>query len=503
MNLSNGIKNITFSIIGQFVTLAIGIVIPRLVIVSYGSEYNGLLSSIGQVVSYLALLEAGIATASSQAMYKPIVQDDKYEVNRILASIHYYYRQTGIMYLLLILVIAIFYPLFINSQIPYWTISVLIVINGTPGVINYFFQGKYRILIQARGESYVLTNISTILSIVASVTKIIFLYFRFNIIFVQLIYCTTSLLQMIYVMLYIKKKYTWVNLKVERNLDALKQKWGALIHQIAGTITYGTDVVVLTLFCDLNTVSIYSLYNMIFNLVGNIVSSINGGVQYILGQTYGKSKALYIRVIAAYETYYIAISSALYVVAYILILPFFSLYTAGTDVDYLNVKYAMCFLWVKFLDASRSAASNTAYVSGHLNDTKKHAIVEAVINLGISIATVQVWGICGVLLGTIVAFMYRCIVSIWYANVRILHKSPLNSWSKWILNMTLIIIMISLFSKMNWYTESYIMLMWHGLGLTIVSMIVFLTVNSVIDYKSFGMISNVVIKRIKTIFSRR
>ena len=63
MNLTKGIKNISYSFVGQFVSLALGIVIPRLVIVSYGSEVNGLLSSIKQVMTYFALLWAGLASA--------------------------------------------------------------------------------------------------------------------------------------------------------------------------------------------------------------------------------------------------------------------------------------------------------------------------------------------------------------------------------------------------------------------------------------------------------
>ena len=67
------LKIFGYGVISQVITLLLGIIIPKLMIVSYGSEVNGLLSSIRQVFVYVALLEAGIGTASLQALYAPIV----------------------------------------------------------------------------------------------------------------------------------------------------------------------------------------------------------------------------------------------------------------------------------------------------------------------------------------------------------------------------------------------------------------------------------------------
>ena len=71
MSMSNAKKsvyNMITSILGQVITIAMGIVIPRLVLVNLGSENNGLLSSITQVLGYASLLEAGVGLASLQAL---------------------------------------------------------------------------------------------------------------------------------------------------------------------------------------------------------------------------------------------------------------------------------------------------------------------------------------------------------------------------------------------------------------------------------------------------
>ena len=68
LKAKKGLGNIVTGLFNQLVTIALGILIPRLILTSLGSEANGLLSSVNQVLAYLALLEAGIGTASMQAL---------------------------------------------------------------------------------------------------------------------------------------------------------------------------------------------------------------------------------------------------------------------------------------------------------------------------------------------------------------------------------------------------------------------------------------------------
>lgn len=50
----NSMNNFIWGILGNIITSIVAIIIPRLFIVNYGSEVNGLLSSIRQIYVYLA-----------------------------------------------------------------------------------------------------------------------------------------------------------------------------------------------------------------------------------------------------------------------------------------------------------------------------------------------------------------------------------------------------------------------------------------------------------------
>ena len=86
MTKHNGLNNIISGFAGQFITVALGIVLPRLVLLNLGSEANGLLSTVTQIFTYFALLEAGVGNAALQAIYGPIGSGDTEKTNRILFS---------------------------------------------------------------------------------------------------------------------------------------------------------------------------------------------------------------------------------------------------------------------------------------------------------------------------------------------------------------------------------------------------------------------------------
>ena len=267
-NIRKGFYNLLTSVLGQLITIVLGIVIPRLVLVSLGSEVNGLLSSITQALGYASLLEAGVGLASIQALYGPIAKGNQNDINAIMSATQAYYRRTGILYFIAVVILAFVFPLVVESTIDKLIIIAVIIISGLPGVINYSLQGKYKILLQAEGKNYIVTNLTTITGIFTSIGKIVLLLLGFGVVAVQLLYLLISLAQMIYISLYIKKNYKWLNLNVKPAYGKISQSKAVLKHQMSGLVFNNTDTVLLSIFCGLSTVSVYSMYAMLFGMVG-------------------------------------------------------------------------------------------------------------------------------------------------------------------------------------------------------------------------------------------
>lgn len=441
MSKHKGIKNILSGFIGQLITIALGIIIPRLVLLNLGSEANGLLSTVSQIYTYFALLEAGVGNAALQALYGPIGSNNTEQSNRILAAMQHYYRRTGFVYLAGVLIVGFVFPIVVHSSFSYQTVFLVTILGGLGGVVRYFTQAKYLMLIKADGRNYAETNISTIINVLISVTKIILLCARCNVIVIQAMYFGYSVLTSFVYVAYVRRSYSWLNLRVAPDLQALSKRNYAFIHQISAMIFNSTDMMILSLFENLKIVSVYGLYTLLFNMASTAVGTINGSIQYRLGQTFcNKHHEKYLCMHDAFEIYNMALVSSLYCIVGIFILPFLRLYTAGVqDINYTDPILPYLFIAVYLLNNGRESSNLVIKFAGHFKQTQWHSVLEAAINVGVSLVGVYFCGIYGVLIGTIAALLYRTNDMIIYANKKILNRSPWKTYRRWLVNLGMFI----------------------------------------------------------------
>lgn len=437
MKYKNGILSAGFGILQQLLTLTFGLIIPRLFIRTYGSEMNGLLGSLGNIYSYLALVEAGVGTAAIQALYGPLGRDDKPGINGIMAATAQFYKRAGMVYALGVVAISTIYPLTVTTTIPRGKIILLSVLQGTGGVINFSLQGKYMVLLQAEGKKYLLSIVTMVSYVGNNILKLILLNCGYDVIAVHVGGFIISLMQMVFFVYYIRKNYSWLDLRATPNKTALNQSNAVFVQQITWMICSNTDILVLTYIAkDLKSVSVYNVYLMIFGMIERLFSTFFGSFHYLLGQKYNTDKAGYIGFHRVYENITMTGSFVLYTIAFLLTTPFMRVYTAGiTDVAYVDEYLPFLFTFMHLLSSGREASSRVINFAGHFKQMQWRAILESVINIVISIVLVMKIGIYGVVIGTIAASLYRANDIILYANKHILNRSSWNTYKLWLSNM--------------------------------------------------------------------
>ncbi len=429
-----GAFNVIYGLLGQIITICLGIVIPRLVLVSYGSEVNGLLNSVNQIFVYFSLFEAGVGVASLQALYAPVAQEDRGRINGIIAATHRFYCKAGVLYALAVTGLAFVYPFVVKTEISYWVIVGVILFGGLGNCLNFLYQGKYKILMQAEGYTYISTNITTIINVLINVAKTAVLLMGYNVLVVQMVYFAINICQMLIYYAYVRKHYQWIDLKAEPDNRAIEQKGATLIHQIAGMIFSNTDVLLLTLITqNLKIVSIYTMYNTIVTMVTTMIQQVSAGFDFRLGQIYNTDRKQYYVLHHVFEIIYMLLVFSAMTVVYLFILPFMRLYTAGIqDINYISKWYPICFVMVPMLTYGRTAASNVINYAGHFRKTQWRAVAESVINIVVSVFGIYKWGIYGALLGTIIASLYRTNDMIFYVYKHLIPGNPLTTYKRWI-----------------------------------------------------------------------
>lgn len=488
-------KNIFFGVGSQLILAVIGFFIPKLFVMNFGSETNGFLSSLNQIFTYIVLLEAGVGTATLQALYKPVATDDKDKINGILSATAKFYNRTGWCYLACVGILAVVYPIAIQSEIPIWQQIAIILIIGSGNSLGFFLHAKFRLLLQADGKNYIYTNASTIIQICTNMVKVVLILLGFNIVFIQLGHLILLLGLSLYIVLYTKKHYPWLNLRVKPDREAISQKNSVLVHEVSQMIFNHTDVLLLTVFTNLTVVSIYTVYNMIVDIISTLIGNVHNGFAFRLGQIFNTDKERYKRVYDSYETCYMALSVALYAITFVFLLPFMGLYMEGVeDANYLDKLLPILFVSIKLLVSSRAIAGVTITYAGHFKKTQWRSVLESAINLGVSISAILVlrqyniiWGMYGVLLGTIAALLYRANDMIIYTSRHILGVSAWKTYRKWVVDLAAFAAVYGLTKIVPIQATGYVELVLYAVGYTIVTFTLFGLLNFIFFRKHMLM----------------
>lgn len=433
MRTKKVLYNSISSVLLQISVLLVGLVMPRVFMVGYGSEINGLVSSISQFISYLNLVEAGIAGAAIYALYKPLSNNEYDEINNIVSAAKRFYMKSGFIFLGLVIILAVTYPIFIKStKLDYYSTFALVMILGFSGSMEFFTMAKYRVLLTADQKSYVLSIIAIISLIVNFLIMFTLASLRVDILIVRSVALLSYVLRSFLLYMYTTKKYKHIDYaKKSANID-LSRRWDVLVHQITGIIVFNSPVLIITFLCGLKSVSIYVVYNMIFSglmlLMGVIQNSTQATFGNILAQDDGNVlKKIY----SQFEYIYFTVMLCIYTCGAILIMPFVKIYTLGiSDAIYIQPTLAVLFIVNALFNNIRIPSMTLIISAGHYKETKNAAIIEAVINVIASVVFAIGFGLSGVLFGQICSFAYRTIQIIIYSSRHIVHFSILNTFKR-------------------------------------------------------------------------
>ena len=479
-------NNLVSSVVYQVVLISLSFLLPRLYLENFGSEVNGVLSTIKQIFTYMCLLEAGVGLATTQALYKRVGEKDYKSASAVLSATNAYYIKTGIIYSAIVLVIALVYAYVIPTPINSNILFFMVILNAIPALFSYFVQAKYRILMEVDGRKYVINNSETVLQLASNAGKVLVLLLTDSLILIQVVYCAIALVQLLYLYVYAKKRYKWLDLKTEPDFDAISQKNSVLVHQISGMVFNNTDVILISVLCDFKAVSIYAIYNIFFSQVQNFITSVVSSFNFALGQMFHTDRNKFEKVFDVYETLYIMATYIIYTLMAVFLLPLIQIYTGGiNDANYTNVFLVLLFVVMNILANGKIPINSIIEYSGSFEKTRSHAIWEMVINITVSVVAIFCFGICGAIAGTIAALLYRSIVTIYYANKKVLKRSQMCTYKKWFLNATVFAVIIIIFFVDTFSNMSFLKLLLNGIIHSIWIAGLYILVNFVFDKSAF------------------
>ena len=417
--------NIILNVALQFTTIISGLIIPKLILSYFGSSVNGLVSSLTQFLSYITLIEGGITGVVRANLYKPLVCKDYEKISAILSTAKRFYRKIGIIFSIYPLVLASVYPLIFDTEFTWVYIFTLTIILSLNLLIQYMFSLTLKTFLIADKKIYIVSSVQIIFTLFNLALSYISVKVFPSIHILKAISGILFLLQPLVFSYFINRNHIiqW-NVKPDNGL--LRERWNGFAINLAAFIHQSTDVSVLTIFTNLHTVSVYSVYCLVTGGLNRLVQSITSAITPSLGHAYARGDEIEInQKLDLYEYIVFNIVGILFTLTAILITPFVMLYTSGVnDANYYEPTFGILITISEALYLIKFPHLTLSYAANKFKELTIPAFWEALINIIVSIVLVNYFGLIGVAIGTICGMTFRLCYQVFFTTKIVPSRRP-------------------------------------------------------------------------------
>ena len=438
----------------QIIVMLVGFVTPRILLKYYGSEINGLVSSINQFITYFSLVEAGIAGATVYSLYKPLADNNHNEISSIISASKEFYIQAGYIFTALVIIMALIYPLFVSATgLTGTLIAILVVVLGAKGFLEFFTLAKYRVILTADQKTYVVSNASTVYILLQMIIIVILSMFRCNIVITYGVAIFALFARSIILMIYVKKKYPYINYKATPNTKALDKRWDALFLQVLQTAQTGAPVIIATIFTTLKDVSIYSIFNMVLTGINGVLGIFTTSLTASFGDVIARKEEENLKVVYKdFEYTYYLLISIIYAVSFIMIMPFINIYTNNiTDANYNQPIIGFLFVLNGLLYSMKTPQGTLVISAGLYKETRWRTLTQALIIIIFGSILAPYLGIIGILIASCLSNLYRDIDLLLFIPKYVTKTKVVETLKNWVMIIVaiLIIMLPTFFIKLN------------------------------------------------------
>ena len=416
--------NVVSQVLLQIITAVVGFILPRFILTAYGSEYNGMVASITQFLSFVVILRLGVAGATRVALYQSLSKKDIIKTSGIILATESFMRRIAYAIIIYTVVLVMVYPYLIDSSYSWLEISSLIVAISIGIFFEYFLGITYETLLMAAQVAFVSVFLRVFLTITNAFIVVFMITSGFSIQAVKLFSSIVFALSPIFLYYFVPR---WMGLvrNVPPNNSALKQRYDVMASSIANIIHENVDMIVLVLLTSPLVVSVYAVYSLVTNGLRQLMRVFTGSLEGYFGELWASNKIDEFSLgLSRYEFFVCFFVSVAYSCAFFLLLPFVRVYTAGvTDVDYIIPVYAFLALTAELIYCIRAPYLTVVQAAGRYKETKYGAYFEAGLNIFISLISTYLWGIIGVAIGTVCANMFRTIQYAIYISEEIISRN--------------------------------------------------------------------------------
>lgn len=407
-------KNIFYNYISTIITSLFSIVCRTIFVYTLGADYLGVSGLFTNVLGVLSFTELGIGAAIIFALYKPIAINDNEKVKSLLALYKKAYRLIAAIVSIIGLALIPFLDVLVKTEIPITEIRLYYCIFLFNTVSSYFVTYKTS-YVTALQKDYLVTNTTTIGTIITSIFQIVLLLLGGDYLRYLLIAAVVGLLQKIVTVIYLNKKFPILKERSDVPLDddtkhkIWKNVKALIIHKIGDVSVNQTDNIIISAFISTATVGILSNYTTLNTLISTFTNKFFSSFTASLGNMLAKENIEKQRkIFDVYDLLGFWIYGFVLIAFVTLSQPFIYLWL-GEKMLLDNITMILYFVSLYFAGMT-FIPYNFKVAAGRFNEDKWVAFAQAITNLLVSIIAINLVGLPGIFIGTIVSRMIVVVV---------------------------------------------------------------------------------------------
>ena len=407
MRTNNSVKNAIIAIVMNIVTILIGFISQKVFINTLGTEYLGLNGLLTNVISMLGIIELGLGSAIIYNLYKPIAENNKEQVKSLILFYKTSYRIIAIIISIIGLLIIPFLHLIIGETSIKENINLIYILFLVDIVLSYLLTYK-RSILYADQKTYIINIIHIIYILLLNIIQILILYITQNYILYLIVKIIFRILENVIITLIANNKYKYIKDKEIQKLDKNTKKdiytkiKGLIYHKIGAVVVLGTDNIIISKFLGITTVGLYSNYNLIIQALNNLFSQMFSSITASVGSLLiendtEKSYKIYINMLFLNSWIFAFASAGLICI----IEPFIKVWIGE---QYILTFAVLLVLVINFYIQGIRKTSNTFKEAAGIFYEDRHVpVLESIINIIASVILVNILGLAGVFIGTIIS----------------------------------------------------------------------------------------------------
>lgn len=410
-------KNIAFGFVSNFVILFMNFLQRTIFILILGQTLTGVNSLFSGILSMLSMAELGIGSALNYSLYKPVANKDYEKIKSYMLFYKKAYRVIAAVITVIGLALTPFLKYLVknpgDNTIQELTIYYLIFLFNT--VSTYFVAYKYS-LVNAEQRNYIQTNITTITKIVTVIVQIVVLLLTRNFLIYLLAQAVVELLQKIFVSRYLNRLYPYL---CEKKVQRLEKEETAVIvtktkalmcHKIGDVARLQTDSIIISSFIDVGVNGIVDNYNYVITYVANFVNIIFNSVLSGFGNLVAtESKEKQYEVFKVYRFFACWLYGFATVGFWYLLTPLIG--NLWLNDEWVIGQGIVTLILIDFyFKGGRVVLANFKIAAGIFEKDRYLALIQGGVNLVLSIWLVQVIGLSGIYVGTVVSGLMANVV---------------------------------------------------------------------------------------------